>query len=386
MPDRGWLLRTLWPLIAIAIVVVGLAAVTLIVGLGRGYVAFTAPPPGTFIAVADMTVPRSEATATLLQDGRVLIVGGLGDRGYLASAELFDPRSRAFQAAASLPTPLGGHTATLLPGGRVLIAGGFDANTQQRTRSALLYDSRTGVFTATGSLNEARSNHCAVLLSNGRVLIVGGYGVQSLAPAEIYDPATGAFSRTGSLSASIWQPAAVLLPDGDVLVVSAGYAALPGPAAAELYHPETGISSPTGSMVEGWATSAAVLRDGRVLVVGEEYDLPVGTLPVWSPVAEIYDPASGAFESIEPPAALGSLTPLPDGRVLLVGGGADGSFVQLFDPATESFRAAKATLVERYGPAVTTLRDGSVLLAGGSGPHPGDASGPVLDSAELYWP
>ena len=58
-------------------------------------------------------------TATLLQNGQVLIAGG-----ETASAELFNPSTGAFTATGSMTVSRSGHTATLLPDGRVLIAGG----------------------------------------------------------------------------------------------------------------------------------------------------------------------------------------------------------------------------------------------------------------------
>lgn len=65
------------------------------------------------------------------------------------------------------------HTATLLQNGMVLIAGGRSGN--NTLSSAELYDPTTGTFTLTGSLLTARCDHSATLLQNGTVLIAGGY-------------------------------------------------------------------------------------------------------------------------------------------------------------------------------------------------------------------
>ena len=58
-----------------------------------------------------MTEARTWPSATLLSDGRVLVVGGSGD-GCLASAELYDPTTGSWTATGSLGSPRGGYTAT----------------------------------------------------------------------------------------------------------------------------------------------------------------------------------------------------------------------------------------------------------------------------------
>ncbi len=93
-----------------------------------------------------------------------------------------------------------GHTATLLHDGRVLLVGGNDLGSHA-IATAELYDPATGTFTPTGSMAIARGFHTATLLDDGRVLIAGGDAAAwsdagpFLASAEIYDPETGTFSR-----------------------------------------------------------------------------------------------------------------------------------------------------------------------------------------------
>jgi hypothetical protein len=84
------------------------------------------------------------------------------------------------------------HTATLLPDDRILIVGGYGAG--GALASAEFFDPVTGTFSATGNLITARGGHPAILLSTGKVLILGGYGSNTypnVAPAELYDPASG---------------------------------------------------------------------------------------------------------------------------------------------------------------------------------------------------
>jgi hypothetical protein len=71
-----------------------------------------------------MAEPRVWATATLLQDGTVLVVGGILSNGSFASVEVYQPGNSQWASTASPPQARAGHTATLLPSGEVLVCGG----------------------------------------------------------------------------------------------------------------------------------------------------------------------------------------------------------------------------------------------------------------------
>src|SRR5258708_14595908 len=98
-----------------------------------------------------------------------------------------------------MTTPRDLATATVLPNGKVLVVGGYDA-TGATLASAELYDPATGVFTATGSMSVPRQEHTATLLPNGKVLIAGGvkwaFPTIFFAPPEIFGPATRQFPLT----------------------------------------------------------------------------------------------------------------------------------------------------------------------------------------------
>ena len=102
------------------------------------------PSLGTFSPAGNMTVSRSGHTATLLPDGKVLIAGGrvafgAGAWGETAqsTAELYDPSSGKFTPTGSMRTPRESHTATLLNNGKVLIAGGVDFSTTTSVQTFL---------------------------------------------------------------------------------------------------------------------------------------------------------------------------------------------------------------------------------------------------------
>src|SRR5512146_147571 len=111
------------------------------------------------------------------------------------SAPSIHANSQAGSITAATPMlePRSGHSATLLQDGRVLVAGGMRRN-QDFYRSAEIYDPVTGQFSRTGDMNVARVGQAAVLLRSGQVLIVGGWlGHGATDSAELYDPSTGKF-------------------------------------------------------------------------------------------------------------------------------------------------------------------------------------------------
>ena len=210
--------------------------------LGAGLV-LVQPCPGApfvFQPTGGLIQGRLNHTATLLENGKVLVAGGFNHRSnpsLLASVELYDPATGTWTNTGQLATGRDGHTATLLPNGMVLVAGGQDSSGP--SASVELYDPATGAWTITGSLNNAREFHTATLLPNGKVLVAGGRGTNGiLASAELYDSATGAWTATGShLNNARSQHTATLLPNGNVLVAAGGNASFQAFRSAELGAP-----------------------------------------------------------------------------------------------------------------------------------------------------
>lgn len=263
------------------------------------------PATGVFKPTGTMAKARGSHTGTLLPGGKVLIAGGGpsswdgGDPTFLDAAELYDPQTGTFSATGPMSTPRESHTATLLPDGRVLIVGGEDQD-GHAVATAEIYDPKSGTFSPTGSMAVARAFHTATPLPDGRVLVVGGnagtwsYSGPFLASAEIYNPKTGRFSPTGSMTVGRVFHAAVLLPDGRVLVEGGGsdYSGGKFLSSAELYDPKAGTWTATGSMANRRNfDSATLLTDSRVLVAGGFGDKG----PLAS--AELYNPKTGTFSS-----------------------------------------------------------------------------------------
>jgi N-acetylneuraminic acid mutarotase len=330
-------------------------------------------------STGSMATGRTLHSATLLANGKVLVVGGqtLGAPFQtFATAELYDPVTGAWTATGSMSSGRENHIAVRLTNGKVLVAGGYSVEQQAQLRSAELYDPATGTWSATGNLVTARELATPVILTDGRVLVVGGVERGSNpAPtntAEIYDPATGAWSPAGVLSANRGGHTATLLGNGTVLVAGGTTGPFTNPvlhASAELYDPATGMWSATGSFGTARAYHQAVaLANGRALIVGGS-----NVVSTTYAATDVYDPGTGLWAgvpSLTTARISHTATRLSTGRVLVTGGiGNSGVLrsVEIFDPATESWSAGADLTVPRANHPAVLLADGRVLVVGGQG-------------------
>ena len=310
--------------------------------------------------------PRYLHTATLLQNGKVLVAGGFDVDFFLDeplgpplnTAELYDPETGAWNFTGNLNTPRGTHTATLLRDGKVLVVGGSGD-------SAELYDPQTGTWNLTGSLHALPDSHTATLLQNGMVLVAGAFRVANpnagdVSAAELYDPDTRTWNLTGNPNNGLYQQPATLLQNGKVLAL--GYN-----SAAELYDPRTGIWSNVGRLDRSVRVrhTATLLSDGRVLIAGG-----YNCCAIYN-IVELYNPNIGTWSStgyLNIARAGHTATLLPDGKVLVVGGfNRSGDLVssELYDPGTAPWNLTSNLNTPRSGHTATLLADGKVLIVGG---------------------
>src|ERR1019366_9380906 len=205
---------------------------------------------GTWTATGTLNTPRSAHTATLLQNGQVLVTGGEDlTKNFLTSAELYNPATGKWTVTGGTATPRVDHTATLLPNGEVLVAGGYlglDSSYHAiYTATAELYNPSTGQWKATGSMTMPRGSHGATLLANGQVLVAGGFNSDGTSgnTAELYNPSKGTWTATGNLP-NYHLVVLILLQDGRALAVDESGPAYPG----QLYDPSTGQWTSTTKM------------------------------------------------------------------------------------------------------------------------------------------
>jgi len=240
------------------------------------------PASGKFTAIAaKMTTRRGDARATLLANGDVLITGGADHDapGGIASAEVFHASDMTFHSVRPMHFARVSHTATLLSDGRVLVVGGRG---DRVNAVAEIYDPKTERFSETGSLATARYKHTAGVLPDGRVLIAGGSDERdwsgNLSSAEIYDPKSGRFSTASPLINSRFKlpEEAVALESGQLLIAG-------GSRAVEVFDSASGkFARASGDISGPWHfMTETKLKDGSVLLAGGYANDDRATAQTW---------------------------------------------------------------------------------------------------------
>ncbi|AGC49124.1 kelch domain-containing protein [Myxococcus stipitatus DSM 14675] len=328
-----------------------------------------------------LATPRKQVPFVALRDGRVLASGGFDGQRALASCEVFEPETGLWSLTGAMLTPRRHHAGVRLLDGRVLVLGGTQGAVPGVLASVEVFEPSVGTWTQVAPMTEAREDPAAVVLPDGRVLVAGGVDGdgRSLRSAEVFEPSTGTwapvsppgFVRGGAGTA-------VVLPQGKALFVSG--------LQAELYDVATGRWEKAGFAGGAAGThrqghSVTLLPDGRVLVVG-------GGTARASSTAEVYDGATGLWSLVAAPSTPRehhAAVVTREGSVLVMGGehstaGVLAS-VERFDPGTGRWSSAPALEERRELPGALTLPDGAVLLVGGAN----EVSG-LLVTSERYPP
>ena len=319
-----------------------------------------------------------EGEAYLLNDGRVFAPA----IDYLhPGSQVWDPATKIWTGLPNMQNVRFSSATVVLNDGRVLVTGGLSGS--MVLNSAEIYDPVTNTWKLSSSvMKTARYQHRATKLQNGRILIVGGcssYGCGSGArQAELYDPATDSFSTSGSLNWNTTALTSNLLKNGAVLITG-------GTTTAEIYNPKTGKWLFGGNLSTNRVFHAATaLSNGKVLVTGgsDSYGALLKT-------AEVFDPTTRTWTSVGNMSVVReqhATIPVPGGRVLIAGGMSvlrDMYVVlnttELFDSSTGKFTPMAPMMNERVDFGLVVLPSGHALAVGGDyyviehGFYPGDA-------------
>lgn len=310
------------------------------------------PATGKWSDTALLNVARFEHIAVLLRDGSVLVAGGRNVNGYLDSYEIYDPVAAKWTLSSNkLNTARAKATATLLfltslpINGAVLLAGG--ENNNGALKDAELYDPITKKWSVTGSLNNARREHTATLILTGKVIIAGGgdNNLSSLKSTEIYDSRSGTWSEARlSMNVARRQHTATALPDGRVLITG-GLDGANTLNSSEIYFPfkQTWVlvNAPMAEARRGH--TATLIQNGQIFIVGGFNS------GVASKTSELYNVSAMTWTKsviFIDGRFSHTATMMPNGRVLVVAGNSNSAVplngVEFQDPAQDSWNYTAA--------------------------------------------
>lgn len=343
---------------------------------------------GHWRAEGELVEVRARHAALRLDDGAVLVVGGVDTSTVRASIERWTPDERRFRIVGQLRTPRADLSAVALPGRRALFVGGRvptpDGAASRASTATELWDGDAVV--ATGTPSRARSQELLVALPDGRALFVGGVDEQHqpILDTELWSPEDGRWRPGPRLPIPILRPQPVWTADGRLALASA----VAREQVAVLVDVGTGTvsESPPLDPAWGWVRVNPAGR-GRFLVVQRLAEMGCDQVVD----SALWDPATGALTRLGPlPSATRArrTVVLPDQSILIPGGvcfvydepwlldtllgvpdtkvavGRYGRGTWILRPDTD-WRPAGELLANREGGQPIALDDGRVLLIGG---------------------
>lgn len=318
----------------------------------------------TLASTGSLSTARWQHESQLLSTGKVLTFGGddcSSSNIVYSSSELYNPTTGTWSATGSMIEHRTHLASIVLQNGKVLAIGGSDEN-QDVLSTCEIYDVALGTWSATGSMINTRYGHRAVLLPNGKVFVSGG---RSDVSAEIYDPALSTWTAAANSNYTHGKDGAMILLNNGKVLFTGGESSSPG-SRAEIYDPATDSWTWTGSMqLNRNNHSMTKLSDGRILIFGGNFT------PIQS---EIFDPAGNTFTLTGAPSqnrsnCIGIL--LTDGRVLVYGIGnffsaSDTKIIEIYNPATGTWTAPVTNLIGANLYTMVSLQNSSILIIGGS--------------------
>lgn len=358
---------------------------------------------GERTVLATLNKQRAAHTATLLDDGRVLIVGGFqngeSDPSYVASIEILDPASGSSARIDGEEARRAHHTAIRLQDGTILVSGGESGSlqasgaTKPYTRDdSVLFDQNTLGWSSAVALprfKQARARHQALLLGTGAVLFFGGLGDMEASVATpgdtLYRPDEQRFidgSQTGRVGHAM-----ASLQSGAYQVVSGGRGPDGTLADTLLIFDSTGEPVPNGARSDNPRLHPALIAHGMGVFALGGFDAAGAPLAT-TKFTQILSGTGPGDTSSNLSVARGQLCAitLQDGSILAVGGrtaagasGASDLFKEAANGLSASFVSDMSTA--RYLHTCTLLDNGMILVTGGI-----DASGQATQAIEIFTP
>ncbi len=357
---------------------------------------------------------RAFATVLPRNDRKWMIVGGA--RGALlaqnatATTGVYEPMTDTFTPGPTMSTERSMHTATLLNDGRWLLAGGVNV-TNDPQASCEAYDPVADAFTTVAAMSFPRMGHTATLLGNGNVLVTGGIQAmpttptqlepihQTIATTEIYDPVANTWTPGPNLTTPRAAHVAIVRPDGKVLlaggiswdtIIILGW--LPAVRrSCDLYDPvaNTIVAGPQMAVHRSLIDAVPIGND-RWLMAGGINTVTLASPGTPTATAEIYDALANTWTTVGNMAtARGNQRTwsLGNGQFLLAGG-ANGSILspvpqattEVFSTVTNQFTAGPVMNFPRAGASAYPTPQGQVMLFGGA-----STGGVIIAGTEWYY-
>ncbi len=334
------------------------------------------PGEGQVESTGSMLETRHHATATLLDSGEVVVIGGRpapGDGG----AEIYDPSTRVFRAPRSMVIPRAEHTTTKLPSGLLVVAGGVATGELTPMPDTEIFDPATGWFRPGEPMTGARAGHGAALLSTGEVLMIGG----NVGDHHELRRVDGTFFDLGPELTRYW-PTATPLDGGRALIAGGRLETVHTPTNLMAIFENgqfTAVPQPSPPTQGRAQHTASRLFDGTVLLAGGSQGEHMNEVPTAS--FEVIDAQGKLIRSgsLTTPRLTHSATPLVGEKRVLIAAGSGQTTAEVLDTVTGDSTLVQGELPEIMDThAAARLLDGRVVILGGLHPDGSAVAGAVV--------
>jgi hypothetical protein len=297
--------------------------------------------------------------AVLLQNNTILVCGGETSGAAKSNVTyLYNVATNTWSSGPNMNVARSRHTATLLNDGRVLVTGGGS------TTGEIYYPS-LNIWVNTAPNSISRSDHCATILNDGTVLIAGGGD----ASYEIFTPSTETWT-SNSMPHDVQGAKAILLKTGMVLVAGGFNGGSGTLSTALIYNPYNATWHTTANnMIQPTRYYGAILEntgnDGLVYIVGGNKNaIYWTTVQIFHPSDETWTSGPGLNTGREFPA----LANLPNNQMIVYGGktsgAADTATYEILDFINGTAWVSATGAVDQYGSIGISVNNDVLFTAG----------------------